>query len=135
MCQSTDIKLCSCGDISELDFRKIQGLTWKLTSQGDINEWNWNATRGRFIVPEPDKVFIKDKISAEKILEILRSSNLFDFEYLPADGDQLTIWNHEGQFVQKIIGTFTYSQKYGWHFNDEENNDYVRLLIKRGQVQ
>lgn len=139
MCKITELKLCTCGDISTKDFRRTKGIVWELRGKGDKKPFaGLFHTYGIFMIPEASEVTVHGDISADKLEQVLNSTSLFDFEYTPVKSDMLEIWDQTATTgIPKLVVTYVYDKK--WYYvgngsgNDHED-DYERVLISRGAV-
>jgi hypothetical protein len=96
MCKQNErLTLCTCEDESEPD-RPV--LKWKL----------YKATGPRYqmgrAVPPPDT--LGQGFTADRVLKDLNSGNCFDFDYVPVDGDSLTI-GRDGSNSLHLIFSFS----------------------------
>lgn len=135
MCKVTEIKLCTCGEITKKDFRAIDGIVWELTRQGDKHPFaGLFPTYGIFIIPEAHEVSISDSISADKVEALLNEKDLFDFEYTPIAKDKLVLWDQTAatRIPEKVV-TFVYDKKW-YYVGNGEDSDYESSQIAVGKV-
>lgn len=101
MCDQSDkITLCTCDDDNEAAATIGPRLTWHLWRRAGSS-----GIVGRMVRPSND---LGDGVTFEAVLHALNSGNPFDFDYLPADGDSLTIRSTANE---SVFMTFDYSNE------------------------
>ena len=118
-------KLCTCD--SDLDLKKPHWILHRFIKTREVIN-----VMGLFYQPEP---YVK--ISLRSLKRRLNSINVFDFDYIPQDGDFLELFVSPDPFDDELMADFELEYSNGkWGYIDEyERIEHKHNEILEGEIQ